>query len=100
MNHAIQRAWERYGLRLTVADVLAVQSQICLHRAVLMKSTPDRDTSIWAVSCKGRTCVVMAENITGCIRTFLPLDTSHVQRARRKKFHKATGYRLMRETWG
>lgn len=98
MNHAIQRAWERYGLRLTVADVLAVQTQICCGRAVLMKATPSKDTSIYAVQCKGLTCIVMATNGTGCVRTFLPPDTSHVQRSKRRKFHKATGFR-MRSTW-
>lgn len=99
MNHVIQRAWERYGLRLTVADVLAVQASICCARAVLMKHTPGKDTSIWAVECKGQTCIVLATNDTGCVRTFLPRDTSHVQRAKRRKFHNSTGQRL-RKIWG
>lgn len=98
MNHAIQRAWERYGLRLTVADVLAIQAAICLGQAMLMKRTPGKDTSIYAVTCKGQTCVVLAENVTGRVKTFLPQDTSHVQRSKRRKFHKATGFR-MRSTW-
>lgn len=99
MNHAIQRAWERYGLRLSVADVLAVQASICLGSAVLMKRTPGKDTSIYAVQCHGLTCIVLATNGTGCVRTFLPRDTSHIQRSKRRKFHDSTGHRL-RKIWG
>lgn len=92
MNHVIQRAWERYGLRLTVADVLAIQTMICLGRALLMKRTPDSDTSIYAIQWLGLTCIVMAENVTGCVRTFLPQNTTHVRRGRRRKFHDRTGH--------
>lgn len=99
MNHVIQRAWERYGLCLTVADVLAIQTAICLGRALLMKRTPASDTSIYAIKWMGLTCIVMAENATGCVRTFLPQDTSHVRRGKRRKFHDGTGHRF-HGRWG
>lgn len=94
-EHAKQRAFERYGINLTDADIRKIIHDIVNGAACLVKKLSDRET-IYLIKFEG-TAMKALYHTNGAIKTFLPRhadkrrttiprnDTAVINGKRRKK---------------
>ncbi len=71
MGHAIKRAFERYDLRLTTADVTAMNRAIRTNKGTFIESQ-SASRSAWIVPLNGREYPVIYNKAIGCVSTILP----------------------------
>lgn len=70
--HAIDRAWERYGVALSQGDLLEISRIILRGDAVLVRDVPADTGPRWLVKIHGVTIMVVASRMTAHVITVLP----------------------------
>lgn len=86
LEHSIQRARERYGLRLTVEDVARVRDACRDRQGVYLGPAigDDRPAERWLMQVQGVTVIVLYSRHGHFMLTFLPQDDRVAKRAREK----------------
>lgn len=69
-NHAIERAFERYGVRLTQADLQAMVADCANGRAVLVRADSQKSNPVYLVRVQGVVMYVVVRD--GIVVTVLP----------------------------
>lgn len=72
-DHAVQRAWERYGINLTNRDIGSIIYQVMDGRAEKVRQDSGR-TAIYDVVVQGQVCRIVYNRARKFIVTFLPRD--------------------------
>lgn len=89
-SHAIDRAFERYGIALLPSELAALEAGIGAGRGVLQKRTPGGE--IWMVVHEGTAMIALWRPDLNKITTFLP-----TQKGDRAYIGAAEGRRLKAE---
>ena len=76
-EHAKQRAFERYGINLTDADIRKIIHDIVNDAACLVKKLSDRET-IYLIKFEG-TAMKALYHVNGAIKTFLPRHADKIR---------------------
>lgn len=71
MSHAIKRAFERYDVRLTLADIEEMGNSIRFNKGVFVEAQSASRTA-WVVPLKGVEYPVIYNKSLGCVTTVLP----------------------------
>jgi hypothetical protein len=87
-SHPIERAWDRYGIRLTIADLRELENRLASGAGVLLRRE-NHDEAVLMVDVQGQSVVVALDTKSTKIKTFLPPQTA--SRNRRWRLMKSMG---------